>query len=59
MTLAAGLMMTSCVSKKDLVECQVENKSLTATLMSTKEDLAAKNARIASLEEQQKGLQQA
>ncbi len=59
MALAAGLMMTSCVSKKDLVECQVENKSLTATLMSTKEDLAAKNARIASLEEQQKGLQQA
>ena len=59
MTLAAGLVMTSCVSKKDLVECQVENKSLTATLMSTKEDLAAKNARIASLEEQQKGLQQA
>ena len=59
MTLAAGLVMTSCVSKKDLVECQVENKSLTATLMSIKEDLAAKNARIASLEEQQKGLQQA
>ncbi len=59
MTLAASLVMTSCVSKKDLVECQVENKSLTATLMSTKEDLAAKNARIASLEEQQKGLQQA
>ena len=59
MTLAAGLMMTSCVSKKDLVECQVENKSLTATLMSTKGDLAAKNARIASLGGQQKGLQQA
>ena len=59
MALAAGLMMTSCASKKDLVNCQTENKSLTASLMSTKEDLAAKNARIASLEEQQKGLQQA
>jgi len=57
--LAAGLMMTGCASKKDLVNCQTENKSLTASLMSTKEDLAAKNARIASLEEQQKGLQQA
>jgi chemotaxis protein MotB len=57
--LAAGLMMTSCASKKDLVDCQTENKSLTASLMSTKEDLAAKNARIVSLEEQQKGLQQA
>ena len=57
--LAAGLMMTSCASKKDLVNCQTENKSLSASLMSAKEDLAAKNARIASLEEQQKGMQQA
>ena len=59
MALAAGLMMTSCASKKDLVNCQTENKSLSASLMSAKEDLAAKNARIASLEEQQKGMQQA
>ncbi len=59
MALTAGLMMTSCASKKDLVNCQTENKSLTASLMSAKEDLAAKNARITSLEEQQKGLQQA
>ena len=57
--LAAGLLMTSCASKKDLVNCQTENKSLTTSLQSAKEDLAAKNARIASLEEQQKGLQQA
>ena len=59
MALAAGLMMTSCASKKDLANCQTENKSLTSSLQSAKEDLAAKNARIASLEEQQKGLQQA
>ena len=59
MALAAGLMMTSCASKKDLVNCQTENKSLTSSLQNAKEDLAAKNARIASLEEQQKGLQQA
>ena len=59
MALAAGLMMTSCASKKDLVNCQTENKSLTENLQSAREDLAGKNARIASLEEQQKGLQQA
>ena len=58
MALAAGLMLTSCASKKDLVNCQTENKSLTESLQSAKEDLAAKNARIASLEEQQRGMQQ-
>ena len=58
MALVAGLMMTSCASKKDLVNCQTENKSLTASLQTAKEDLAAKNARITSLEEQQKGMQQ-
>ena len=58
MALAIGLLMTSCVSKKDLVNCQTENKSLTESLQATKEDLAAKNARIASLEEQQRGMQQ-
>ena len=50
--MAAGLMLTSCTSKKDLVNCQTENKSLTESLQATKEDLAAKNARVASLEEQ-------
>ena len=59
MALAAGLMKTSCASKKDLVNCQTENKSLTTSLQSAKEDLAAKNARITSLEEQQKALQKA
>ena len=57
--LAAGLIMTSCASKKDLANCQSENKSLTESLQSAKEDLAAKNARITSLEEQQRGMQQA
>ena len=59
MALAAGLLTTSCASKKDLVNCQTENKSLTTSLQSAKEDLAAKNARITSLEEQQKALQKA
>jgi len=48
----AGLMMTSCGSKKELINCQTENKSLTESLQAAKEDLAAKNARLSSLEEQ-------
>ena len=55
---AAALVMSSCGSKKELVECQTTNKTLTENLQAAKEDLAAKNARIASLEEQQKGMQQ-
>ena len=58
MALAVSLLMTSCASKKDLENCLTENKSLTESLQSAKEDLAAKNARIASLEEQQRGMQQ-
>ena len=58
MALAFGLLMTSCASKKDLENCQTENKSLTENLQAAREDLAAKNARIASLEEQQRGMQQ-
>ncbi|MBR0047875.1 MAG: OmpA family protein [Prevotella sp.] len=50
--LAAAIMMTGCASKKELANCQTENKSLTQSLQSAKEDLAAKNARLASLEEQ-------
>ena len=57
--LAAGLIMTSCASKKDLVNCQTENKSLTENLQAAKEDLAGKNARITSLEDQLKAQQRA
>ena len=56
---AAAILMSSCVTKKELVACQDENKALSSTLMTTKEDLAAKSARITALEEQQKGMQQA
>ena len=52
MLLAAGLLLSSCASKKALQACQDENKSLTSNLQSTREDLAGKNARITSLEEQ-------
>ena len=54
----SALILSSCGSKKELVACQETNKSLTESLQAAKEDLAAKNARIASLEEQQKGMQQ-
>ena len=57
--LAFGLLMTSCASKKDLENCQTENKSLTEKLQDAREDLAGKNARISALEQQQRGLQQA
>ena len=58
MAVAFGLLMTGCASKKDLANCQTENKSLTESLQAAKEDLAAKNARISALEEQQRGMQQ-
>ena len=58
MAAACGLILSSCASKKDLANCQSENKSLTESLQAAKEDLAAKNARITSLEEQQRGMQQ-
>ncbi len=50
--LTTALMLSSCASKKDLVACQDENKSLTTNLQNAREDLAAKNARVQSLEEQ-------
>lgn len=52
MAIAVSLMMMGCASKKDLENCQTENKSLTESLQTAREDLAAKNARVASLEEQ-------
>lgn len=55
----AAILLSSCASKKELMSCRDENKSLTANLQSTREDLAGKNARITSLEEQLRGMQQA
>lgn len=57
--LAAGaLTLSSCASKKELESCRLENKELTTNYQDSKEQLAAARARIASLEEQQKGMQQ-
>ena len=55
----AAIVLSGCASKKDLDGCREENKALSSSLQSAKEDLAGKNARITSLEEQQRGLQQA
>jgi len=54
---SAAILLSSCASKKELMSCRDENKSLTANLQNTREDLAGKNARITSLEEQLKAQQ--
>ena len=51
---AVTMLMTSCVSKKELIACQEENKAIQANYMDTKEQLAAANARVTSMEEQMK-----
>ena len=56
--LVGGFLLSSCGSNKELLNCQTENKSLTESLQNAREELAAKNARITSLEEQQRGMQQ-
>ena len=60
MTMLAGvLLVSSCASKKDLENCRLdnqnlqnENKELNTSYQVTKEQLAASNARVSSLEEQ-------
>ena len=60
MSLMAGaLIFSSCASKKDLENCRLdnqslqnENKELNTSYQVAKEQLAAANARLASLEEQ-------
>ena len=53
LTFAVGyLVLGSCASKKDLENCQNENKELTKNYQDSKEQLAASRARVASLEDQ-------
>lgn len=60
LTLALGaLLMIGCVSKKnlescqaELKNCQTENRELTGSYQNTKEQLAAAQARVASLSDQ-------
>lgn len=51
--LAIGcLVLSGCASKKDLENCQNENRQLTSEYQNAKETIAANNARIKSLEDQ-------
>ena len=53
LTMVAGtLLMSGCASKKDLENCQNENRELTANYQNVKEQLAASKTRVASLEDQ-------
>ena len=58
-SMLAAIVLTGCVSKKEFEACQQnlkncvdENKSVTANYQTSKEQLAAANARIESLEDQ-------
>ena len=50
--MVVALMATSCASKKDLQNCQSENRELTANYQATKEKLAATEASLAAAQEQ-------
>lgn len=52
MLFSGVLFVSSCASKKDLVNCQNENRELTNSYQTAKEQLAASQARVSSLEEQ-------
>ena len=50
--LAVALLVSSCASKKDLENCQSENRELISNYQTAKEQLAASQARVTALEEQ-------
>ena len=50
--LASLIVVSSCASKNDLDNCQRENKELSENYNTTREQLAASQARVTSLEEQ-------
>lgn len=50
--LCGSMIFTGCASKKDLENCQNQNKQLTQDYQSTKEELASSRSRVTSLEEQ-------
>ena len=50
--MAGALLATSCASKKELQNCQNENRELSSNYQNTKEQLAASQARVTTLEDQ-------
>lgn len=51
MLLSGVLLVSSCASKKDLENCQNENRELNNSYQKAREQLAASQARVSSLEE--------
>jgi chemotaxis protein MotB len=49
-SLVAGMLLTSCASKKELQACQEDNKALQANYQDTKEQLAAANTRVGKVD---------
>ena len=58
LALGASITLSSCVMKKELVECQTQNKELGKKYMDVKEQLAAANASLAASEARMKSMQE-
>ena len=58
LALGASLTLSSCVMKKELVECQTQNKELGKKYMDVKEQLAAANASLAASGARMKSMQE-
>ena len=50
--LTGAFLISGCASKKDLENCQSDNRRLNSEYQNAKETIAANNARIKSLEDQ-------
>ena len=57
LALGASMTLSSCVMKKELVECQTQNKELGKKYIDVKEQLADANARLAAANARLAGLQ--
>ena len=57
LALGASLTLSSCVMKKELVECQTQNKELGKKYIDVKEQLADANAKLAASNAKLAGLQ--
>ena len=58
LALGASMTLSSCVMKKELVECQTQNKELGKKYMDVKEQRAAANASLAASEARMKSMQE-
>ena len=56
--LAGCLLISSCASKKELENCQLENKELNGKYQDTKDKLADVNSQLAASKERVAGLEE-